>query len=98
MYFYVNVHIWDWEISVFAQMHKPKLGASFLFTAHMVVQQMYLWYSLVRAFFLTSWSGGQGVGVRGGGQPGLQRGRGAEGEPYDLRRAHCVIVFGLTQF
>lgn len=29
MRFYVNVHIWDWEISVFAQMHKPKLGDHF---------------------------------------------------------------------
>lgn len=26
VYLYVNVHIWDWEVSVFAQKHEPKVG------------------------------------------------------------------------
>lgn len=72
---YVNTHTWDREVSVFAQKHKLQVERPLLFTTQMVVGQIYVCYSLVRALLLTSGDGEQGVGMREDSQPGHQGGQ-----------------------
>lgn len=93
VYLYVNVHIWGWEVSVFAQNCEPRVGGP-LFpllsdgcrARRCVVQPSQGSCPNLR-------EAGRGVRERGGSQPGHQGGAVTCG----LGRAHWVAVFGLTQ-